>query len=92
MLCGNSLSICGQHKDMVPTGFTQAVQNLCAVADEEEEEEEEEGEKRNSLPLQRRSLSPLSESQRDKSPPSVIICDFLMRYKSANANECRSSL
>lgn len=89
MLCGNSLGICGQHKDAVPTGFTQAVQNLCAAADDDEEEEEE---KRNSLPLQRRSLSPLSESQRDKSPPSVIICDFLMRYKSASANECRSSL
>lgn len=88
MLCGNSLGICGQHKDAVPTGFTQAVQNLCAAADEEGEE----GEKRNSLPLQRQSLSPLCESQRDKSPPSVIICDFLMRYKSANANECRSSL
>lgn len=88
MLCSNSLGICGQHRDGVPTGFTQAVQNLCAAADEEEEEEE----KRNSLPLQRRSLLPLSESQGDKSPPSVIICDFLMRYKSANANECRSSL
>lgn len=48
MLCGNTLGVCGQHKDAVPTGFAQAVQNLCAAADEEEEEEEE-GEKRNSL-------------------------------------------